>query len=115
MQPLNDQRFTKNSLLELVQQNNTREYSYLAGHLMEMISWVQPNSADENVLKEYLINYFFHKTNWEIKEQKTTLRNIDVTIYLKDVQDFCRKWGLIPSCTQGVWTIGGNITRPEDE
>ena len=120
MQPLNDERFAREALSGLMNSNNYSEYSYLAGHLMEMISYVEPNSEDEKTLFGYIANYLRLRKSWKDMEESTNdlYKEIELGAATKAIDaviEFCEKWGINVVCYQDEYSISGNITRPKDQ
>ena len=118
MEPLNDGRFTRLSLSRLIEKKNSYEYRYLAGVLMEMIGYVQPE--DKRTLFGYLSNYFHFRPKWEDIEKSDIENGIkvqeSVTKAIDELREFCAKWCIIVACNQdNEWDISGNITNPESD
>jgi len=118
MEPLNDERFTKDFLRELLCDHDSFEYSYLAGHLMEMISYVEPESNDERTLFGYLENYFRLRKSWKYMEESTDdlYKKIEIGAVTKAIDaliEFCEKWGINVVCYQKEIQLGA-VTKAID-
>jgi len=121
MQALYDERYTRDYLSELAFNHDTYGYSYLAGPLMEMISYVKPQSNDERTLFGYLENYFRLRKSWEYMEKSVDERYEKiqpgaVTEAIDKLLEFCEEWN-IHACTydeDNNWAVSGPITRPKD-